>query len=98
MSSSIAERSTNPAIEPALIRALESDPRQVAAEHGFGGTIVFTLTPDDGRRRPDGIAADSVVRDSCARVASPDRLPLLFDGDRDTRWLTAESSDRPGVD
>jgi hypothetical protein len=80
---------TNPAIEAALVRLLESDRRQVAARHRFGDTIVFTLAPDDE------LAADASrpVPSSAVRARashSPDRLPLLFDGDRDTRWLSAE--------
>jgi hypothetical protein len=79
----------NPAIEPALVRALESNPRLVAAEHRFGGTIVFTLTPDPG----EAAEASRMIPSSAMRARashSPDRLPLLFDGDRDTRWLTGE--------
>jgi hypothetical protein len=79
----------NPAIEAALVRSLESDRRQVAAQHRFGDTIVFTLAPDEE------LAADASrpVPSSAVRARashSPDRLPLLFDGDRDTRWLSAE--------
>jgi len=81
----------NPATEPALIGSLEHDPPQVIDEHGFGDTIVFTLAPDDdpaagvGRWRPVPAAA---IRARASQAA--DRVPLLFDGDRDTRWLTGE--------
>jgi hypothetical protein len=80
---------TNPAMAATLIRTLESDPRRVAAEHRFGDTIVFTLTAD-GEAAAD--ASRLVPRPAVQARAShsPERLPLLFDGDRDTRWLSAE--------
>jgi hypothetical protein len=79
----------NRANEAALVLALESDPRQVAAEHRFGGTIVFTLAPDEEL----GADASRPIPSSAVRAHashSPERLPLLFDGDRDTRWLSGE--------
>ena len=80
---------TNRANDAALVRALESDPRQVAAEHRFGGTIVFTLAPDEERAAdPSRPIPSSAIRAHASH--SPERLPLLFDGDRDTRWLSGE--------
>jgi hypothetical protein len=79
----------NPAMAATLIRTLESDPHQMAAERRFGDTIVFTLTPDG----EPAAEASRPVRPSAVRARasrSPERLPLLFDGDRDTRWLSAE--------
>jgi hypothetical protein len=79
----------NPAMAATLIRTLESDPSQMAAEHRFGDTIVFTLTPDG---EPAAEASQPVPPQAVRARAShsPERLPLLFDGDRDTRWLSAE--------
>ena len=76
-------------METAFLRELDGDLRQVVGRHEFGQTIVFTLAdaaavPDDtGWRRvpPSAIQARA--------SHSQDRLPLLFDGDRDTRWLSA---------
>jgi hypothetical protein len=79
----------NPAIEPALIGELEHDAHQIMAQHRFGSTIVFALAGDEGRT----VEASRPIPTSAmhARAShSADRLPLLFDGDRDTRWLTAD--------
>jgi len=88
-----------PALETALESALTTDRRQVTATHDFGGTAVFTLAEDDpalrdtaGSTEESGAPAGWRAIPSSAMHArsshSPDRLPLLFDGDRDTRWLT----------
>ena len=85
--------------EAALLRELEGDRRQVAAIHPFGGTTVFTLAADDQRRvdlaapttasgRPAAWRAIPSSAFTMRASHAPDRLPLLFDGDRDTRWLT----------
>ena len=81
----------NPAVEAALVRELEADRGQVLAEHRFGHTLIFTLaeaTTSPGEQagwRP--IPMSSIH----ARAShSSDRVPLLFDRDRDTRWLTAD--------
>ena len=79
------------ATEPALIAALQHDPAQVLAEHGFGDTIVFTLAPDDARTVDAGGWRPVPAAAIRARAShGVDRLPLLFDRDRDTRWLTAD--------
>jgi hypothetical protein len=89
----------NPAVEAALLRELEGDRKQVAANNTFGRTAVFTLAADE--QRAIDLAAPTIVsgRPAAWRAIpssaftvrashSADRLPLLFDGDRDTRWLT----------
>jgi hypothetical protein len=80
---------TNAAMAATLIRTLESDPLQMAAEHRFGDAIVFTLTPD-GELAADGSRPVPPAAVRARASHSPERLPLLFDGDRDTRWLSAE--------
>jgi hypothetical protein len=90
-----------PAAEAALMREFEGDRRQVVAENGFGHTIVFTLAVDDlptaDIARPTTSSGEPAAWRPIPQSAihtrashSPDRLPLLFDGDRDTRWLTAD--------
>ncbi|MCU1384178.1 MAG: hypothetical protein JWL71_2875 [Acidobacteria bacterium] len=76
------------AADTAMMRVLDGDGGRVAAKHAFGQTVVFTLTdapapaPEPGWRTVPASAMH-------ARAShSPDRLPLLFDRDRDTRWLT----------
>ena len=77
------------AMETALLHELDGDRTQVAATHEFGQTIVFTLaaaaaSPHEPDWRP---VPASAIHASASH--SSDRLPLLFDGDRDTRWLSA---------
>src|SRR5262249_49481206 len=75
----------SPAIETALIREFESG--QIAARHDFGRTVVFTLAeeapPEEGVSHP---IPHTAMRARSSH--SPDRLPLLFDGNRDSRWLS----------
>jgi hypothetical protein len=76
----------SPAMEAALIRALENG--QIAARHDFGRTVVFTLAEDV--RPVEGVSHPIPPTAMRTRSShSPDRLPLLFDGDRDSRWLSA---------
>lgn len=80
---------TDPAGGTALVTALEHDPAQTAAEYRFGRTIVVTLVPADRpAAEPSTAIPAASVRASVSH--SPDRLPLLFDRDRDSRWLTGE--------
>jgi hypothetical protein len=76
-------------VEKALATELEGDARQVVARQSFGRTAVFTLAPDTAT--PIDAALRPVPPSSFHARAShePARLPLLFDGDPDTRWLTA---------
>ena len=87
----------NPAIEPALDPRPREQPASRLRPNTVSGvnTIVFTLTPDDGgapeasRRIPSS--------EIHARAShSPDRLPLLFDGDRDSAMADGPASNRPG--
>jgi hypothetical protein len=76
----------SPAMEAALIRALENG--QTAARHDFGRTVVFTLAEDV--RPVEGVSHPIPPTAMRTRSShSPDRLPLLFDGNRDSRWLSA---------
>jgi hypothetical protein len=75
----------NPAMEAALIHEFESG--QIAARHDFGHTVVFTLAEDV----PPVAGVSHPIPHSAMRARSshsPDRLPLLFDGNRDSRWLS----------
>jgi len=77
----------SPAMETALIRELDSG--QIAARHDFGRTVVFTLTDDV--RPAEGVSHPIPIPSTALRTRSshsPDRLPLLFDGNRDSRWLS----------
>jgi len=78
-------RFDSPATEAALVHEFESG--QIAARHDFGRTVVFTLAEDV---RPAESASHPIPHTAMrARSShSPDRLPLLFDGVRDSRWLS----------
>jgi hypothetical protein len=78
-----------PALEAALLRELEGNPRQVAAESAFGRTVVFTLAAAAPPPREDGWRPIPAAAIHASASQSSERLPLLFDGDRDTRWLSA---------
>jgi len=81
------------ALESAWLGVLTNDPRQVAATHDFGATVVFTLAADEPPPQP-ALSRLTPASAMQARAShSPDRLPLLFDGDRDTRWLTGAPQD-----
>ena len=83
-------RFENPSLEAAMMQQLEADPGLVAARNDFGRTVVFTLNSDD--QRPDDAARWRPISAGTMHVRashSPDRVPLMFDGDRDTRWLSA---------
>lgn len=77
-----------PAMEAALLRELDGDRRLVVATHDFGRTVVYTLSVappqvDEPGTRP---VPASGIRARASNASS--RLPFLFDGNRDTRWLT----------
>jgi len=76
----------SPAMERALVLALEDG--QIAARHDFGRTVVFTLAEDV---RPVEDVSHPIPHTAMRTRSShsPDRLPLLFDGNRDSRWLSA---------
>ncbi|MDP7294629.1 MAG: discoidin domain-containing protein [Vicinamibacterales bacterium] len=75
----------------AAVAAIANVPAQVEQRRAFGSTVVFRLTRWN-RPPPDPPAALRAVSQERFRPTSsraPYRLPLAFDGDPDTRWLTA---------
>lgn len=70
-----------------LIQIIENDP-QVIAHNTFGSTTVAALTPLEQAQVPPGLT--QIPSSSLTASASDgvDRLPMLFDGDHDSRWLT----------
>lgn len=81
-------RFADPGIESALLRELETDGPHTVARNDFGQTVVFTLAADNPR--PDDANSQPVPTSSIQLKAShsPGRLPLVVDGNRETRWLT----------
>jgi F5/8 type C domain len=70
-----------------VLRALSND-RRAIAQQTFERMTVAVLAPADP---PPPVNGAAVPRESITAQASDegDRLPFLFDGDRDSRWLTA---------
>jgi hypothetical protein len=77
-----------PAMEAALLRELDGDRPQVIDTHAFGQTVVYTLAdaPPPVHESVTRRVPASAIRARASNASS--RLPLLFDGNRDTRWLT----------
>lgn len=71
----------------ALSRAIDTDPLQVIDRRTFGQTIVATLAPADEVPLPVATPIPIEAMRAHASTAE-DRLPLLFDGDADSRWIT----------
>jgi hypothetical protein len=86
-------------IYDALMRTVQAHPERVMAVRDFGSTVVLTLPYEPLPRRPNGLRR---IPPSMMRVTASDgadRLPFLFDGDPDSRWLTgAPQSGREWVD
>ncbi|HEV8346601.1 MAG TPA: hypothetical protein VGQ16_08505 [Vicinamibacterales bacterium] len=80
----------NPAIATALLTELRTNRHDVAARHEFGSTAVFTLAPADPAPPAGAFRAVPAAAIHARTSHQPARLPLLFDRDRDTRWLTGE--------
>jgi hypothetical protein len=78
----------DPSLRDELLRVIEQD-AQVLAHRTFDGTTVAVLAPF----APPAAVGSLTPVPSAAITAhasdSEDRLPLLFDGDRDSRWLSA---------
>lgn len=76
----------------AMLTTIAAERRQIVAERRFARTIVVALAPYD--------PGPPAVGDSLKRVASsaiharashqPGRVNLMFDGNRDSRWLTGD--------
>jgi hypothetical protein len=70
-----------------LMQIIENDP-QVIAHNTSGSTTVAVLAPLEQTQLPPAVTripSSSITADASDGA---DRLPLLFDGDRDSRWLT----------
>jgi hypothetical protein len=84
----IVHADEQPPIDAALMRELRTLHGQVAAAHEFGRTAVFTLADDVVEAAPAGAHPIPLSSFRARSSHSQQRLPLLFDNDRDTRWLT----------
>jgi hypothetical protein len=68
--------------------AIDRHPEHVDSVRRFGGTIVASLKGELPPHSPDNLRRLPAFAMSPRANRADDRLPLLFDGDRDSRWLT----------
>lgn len=78
----------DPSLADALLAVFEREPSQVAASRSFGDTTVAVLTPFDLPPVPAGLADVPASAMHATASAGAERLPYLFDGDVDSRWLS----------
>jgi len=78
----------DPSLFDELMRVVNDDP-QVIAHRMFDDATVAVLAPLALPPIPRGLAIVPPTSITATASNSPERLPLLFDEDRDTRWLTA---------
>ena len=73
----------------AMLATLQPSNGHVQVEKSFGPTTVYTLTPVAPRAAPPP-AVHPIPPSAIHAEAShsPDRIPLLFDGDPDSRWIS----------
>ena len=74
-----------------LIAALRRAPDQVEAERSFDGTIVYTLRAAEPAATAPLVLQPvplSAIHAEASHQA--DRLPMIFDGDPDSRWMSGE--------
>jgi hypothetical protein len=79
------------ALAQSLLHVIETESGQVVAHRTFGDTTVAALTPLPWHEEPAGLSAVPVSAVRAHASAGSDRLPFLFDGDVDSRWLTGGS-------
>jgi hypothetical protein len=76
------------AVGDAMLAALGSEGAPVIEKRTFGTVTVAVLTPLESPTAPAGLSVVPPPSIHAKSSQSPDRLPLLFDGDRDTRWIS----------
>jgi hypothetical protein len=71
-----------------MMATVKAHPERVTTARDFGGIVLLTVPYEPLPRRPDALRriAASTMRVTASDGA--DRLPFLFDGDLDSRWLT----------
>jgi hypothetical protein len=78
----------NSDVERALTATLATDRRQVVTERRFTRIVVYTLAPGDPAPVTPTLRRVPATAIRATASHSPDRLPMLFDGILDTRWLS----------
>jgi hypothetical protein len=73
----------------AMLATLQPAHGHVQAERSFGPITIYTLTPLPSRPAPPPAVhpiPPSAIHAEASHAA--DRIPMLFDGDPDSRWIT----------
>lgn len=78
----------DPSLFDELMRVVDEDP-QVIGHRTFENTTVAALAPFELAPVPPSVTPIPASSITARASDSSDRLPLLFDRDHDTRWLTA---------
>ena len=79
------------ALADEVLRVINGEPAQVVMHRTFGDTTVALLAPLPLPEVPSNVSViePAAIRPSASQ--SHERLRLLFDGNRDTRWLTGRA-------
>jgi len=77
-----------PADALAVLNGLSAAHRDVVARKEFGNTVVFVLAPDTTASHTERLRPVPVASIHATASDEEQRLPFLFDRDRDSRWLS----------
>ena len=85
----------DPAFGAATVRAIKESSGHVAETRDYGAVVAFCLLPAAADPAMAAAAAGTLRRIAPAHVTAtashrPDRLPLAFDGNLDTRWTSLD--------
>ena len=83
-----AGRYTDASLSDAMLAALGRDGAPVVERRTFDTTTVAVLTPIDLAQPPARLTAVPASSIQARSSHSTDRLPLMFDSDPDTRWIS----------
>jgi hypothetical protein len=75
-------------LSDAMLAALSRDGAPVVERRTFNNMTVAVLTPSDLPQAPTGLTAVPASSIQARSSHSADRLPLMFDNDPDTRWIS----------
>lgn len=79
---------SDPSLADAMLRTIEAERGQIVASRSFGDATLAVLTPLELPVAPSDAAAVAPSNIRVSSSDSADRLPLLFDADSDTRWIS----------
>jgi hypothetical protein len=82
----------DPAFGAATVRAIKESSGHVAETRDYGAVVAFRLLPAaaDPATAAGGLQRIAPAHVTATASHSPDRLPLAFDGNLDTRWTSLD--------